>query len=205
LSEAEKVIVENDAIYVKKSGYPLYIKTADICAMTGKSNQWIGQLVSKGTLTKHRTKHGMMFEAKETIMAYCNMIEERTKEENFEISESEIEKAEAEARIKKSKAIIAEMEAEEVQGKMHRSEDVAKMTEDLIYAVRGMMIALPGRLAVDVKNAETAAEAAELIKAEVFKIMEELSQYKYDSKKYEERVRERRRWDALDTNPDDES
>jgi len=199
LSDKQMIIVENDTIYVKKSGLPLYLKTADICAMTGKSNQWIGQLVSKGTIKKHKTPHGTMFESKEAIKAYCDMLEERSKgEEDKDILEAEKEKAEAEAKIKKSKAVIEEMKAEEVLGKMHRSEDVLAITEDLIYSIRSILISLPGRLAVDVKVAETTAEVAEVIKKEVYKAMDELSNYQYDAKKYEERVRERWKWDVVD-------
>ena len=93
-------------------------------------------------------------------------------------------------------AAIAKAEADELQGKMHRSEDVAAMTTDLIYAIRGAMMALPGRLAVDVASANSPAEAAEIIRREVNKAMRELSNYRYDPKKYEERVRERRAWEA---------
>lgn len=50
----------------------------------------------------------------------------------------------AETTMKASKATIAKLEAEELKGKMHRSEDVAAMTTDLIYAIRGAMMALPG-------------------------------------------------------------
>ena len=59
----------------------------------------------------------------------------------------------------------AKAEADELQGKMHRSEDVAAMTTDLIYAIRGAMMALPGRLAVDVASANSPAEAAEIIRS----------------------------------------
>ena len=90
----------------------------------------------------------------------------------------------------------AKAEADELQGKMHRSEDVAAMTTDLIYAIRGAMMALPGRLAVDVASANSPAEAAEIIRREVNKAMRELSNYRYDPKKYEERVRDRRAWEA---------
>ena len=96
----------------------------------------------------------------------------------------------------KKRASIAKAEADELQGKMHRSEDVAAMTTDLIYAIRGAMMALPGRLAVDVASANSPAEAAEIIRREVNKAMRELSNYRYDPKKYEERVRERRAWEA---------
>ena len=118
--------------------------------------------------------------------------------------EKELEKFNAEVRIKRAKAKIAELEADEIQGIMHRSEDVAAMTEDLIYTVRGSLMALPGRLAVDVSNAQTAAEASEIIRREVFKLMEELSMYQYDPQKYEERVRSRMKWEPSGLGDEDD-
>ena len=79
---------------------------------------------------------------------------------------------------------------------MHRSEDVAAMTEDLIYTVRDSLLALPGRLAVDVAGTSTAAEAAEIVKREVYAVMKDLAQYQYDPAKYAERVRERMDWEG---------
>lgn len=193
----QDVIFEDGTVYVLRAGTPVYVKTADICAMTGKSNQWIGQLVSQGILNKKNTPHGTLFEVAKTVCAYCAMLEDRANsEEKKATNATEKEKLEAEVSIKKARAIVSVLEAKELQGKMHRSEDVAAMTEDLIFAIRGMLMALPGRLAVDVSTTSTAAEAAEMIRAEVYKVMEEISQYQYDPKKYEERVRERRKWDA---------
>ena len=40
------------------------------------------------------------------------------------------------------------------------------------------------------------SQVAEIIRREVNKAMRELSNYRYDPKKYEERVRERRAWEA---------
>lgn len=79
---------------------------------------------------------------------------------------------------------------------MHRSEDVAALTEDLLYTIRDALLSLPGRLAVDVARTGTAAEAAEVIKREVYLIMKDLSDYEYDPEKYAERVRERMDWQA---------
>ena len=193
-----EAVLEDGAVYVLRAGTPIFVKTADICAMTGKSNQWIGQLVSQGTLNKKSTPHGSLFDLLATMRAYTAMLEERlnSAEEKKAESAAEKEKQEAEISIKKAKAIITVLEAKELQGKMHRSEDVAAMTEDLIYNIRSMLLALPGRLAVDVASTQDPAEAAEIIRREVYKVMEELSNYKYDPKKYEERVRERRSWDV---------
>ena len=191
------VIVEDGATYVLRAGTGIYIKTADVCAMTGKSNQWIGQLVSQGLLNKRSTPHGSMFDLTSTMRAYCDMLEARAKagEQKAE-NEDDKERRAAETSIKKGKAIVAVLEAKELQGKMHRSEDVADMTTDLIYAIRSMLLALPGRLAVDVITAQSSAEASEIIRKEIYQIMDELSKYRYDAKQYEERVRYRRRWDA---------
>ena len=106
------------------------------------------------------------------------------------------------SRTAQYKATIAKLEADELKGTMHRAEDVAALTEDLVYTIRGALNALPGRLAVDVAAVSTPAEASEVIRKEVSKVMRELAGYHYDPKKYEERVRERRDWSERDS--DDE-
>ena len=161
----------------------------------------VGQLVAQGTLHKRSTPHGSLFDITVAMRAYCSMLEARagpakTEEEIKQEIKQEKAKAAADVTMKIAKANIAKAEADELQGKMHRSEDVAAMTTDLIYAIRGAMMALPGRLAVDVASANSPAEAAEIIRREVNKAMRELSNYRYDPKKYEERVRERRAWEA---------
>lgn len=192
----QDIAVEDGAVYVLRAGTPVYVKTADICSMIGKSNQWVGQLVAQGTLHKQSTPHGTLFDVTEAMRAYCSMLEARAgpvKSER-EVKQEEAKNA-AEVTMKVARAQIAKAEADELQGKMHRSEDVAAMTTDLIYAIRGAMMALPGRLAVDVAAAQSPAEAAEIIRREVNKAMRELSTYRYDPKKYEERVRQRRAWE----------
>ncbi|MCD8323184.1 MAG: hypothetical protein LUC89_09925 [Oscillospiraceae bacterium] len=99
--------------------------------------------------------------------------------------------------MKKAKARRAEIETAELEGRMHRSEDVEALTEDLIYAIRGALLALPGRLAVDVVNTASPAEAADVIRKEVYAVMTELSSYQYDPEKYAERVRDRQKWNAI--------
>lgn len=183
--------IRDGAVYILQAGTKVYLKTADMCAMTGKSNQWIGQLASQGVLFKVQTAHGNLYEMHDAVKAYIGNLEERQASEDDKEADLKKKQLTAEVSMKQSKALIASLDAKERQGKMHRSEDVAAMTEDLIYAIRGALLALPGRLAVDVLGAETAAEASEIIRNEVYQIMEELSGYEYDPAKYEERVRDR--------------
>lgn len=198
MAEKPEAIVGGGAVHVLQAGMPIYVKTADICAMTGKTNQWIGELTKQGVLNKEQTGQGSLYELRRNIRAYCEMLEARVKETDEEAERLDADKAKAETQIKQARAVIAIMEANELKGKMHRSEDVQAITEDLVYAIRSQLIALPGRLAVDVAEAEDAAETATIIRNEVHKLMEELSNYRYDPKRYEERVRERKSWEALE-------
>lgn len=194
MKTTEKVIYENGNVYVLQAGTPIYVKTADICGITGKSNQWIGQLTSQGTINKERTPYGSMYELADTLESYCEMLEERAKdtdEEDPEDSKIDRAKRAADAKYKQAKAVIASYEAKELSGSMHRSEDVEAMTEDLIFFLRNALMSLPGRVASEVAQVSDKSQASEVIRREVYAIMEEMAQYEYNPKKYRERVRER--------------
>ncbi|MDF2984897.1 MAG: hypothetical protein K0R50_407 [Eubacterium sp.] len=163
------------------------VSGTELAAVLGVTGRRIQQLAQDGIIESDKGKYLLT----DAVQKY---IEYRMKEKA--LSAAEKEKLDADVSIKKAKAIVSVLEAKELQGKMHRSEDVAAMTEDLIYTIRGMLMALPGRLAVDVAAISSPAEAAEFIRKEIHKVMGELSHYQYDAKKYNERVRERRSWDT---------
>ncbi len=185
---------------------PGYCKSEDLASLFGLTGQWINQLTRDGVLKKRDTPAGKRYNVVESTRSYVQYLRDKAAGRGEKgIPESkELEKFEAEVRIKQAKAQIAELEAQELQGIMHRSEDVAALTEDLLYTVRDSLLALPGRLAVDAAGTATAAEAAEIIKREVYLVMGELSAYTYDPKKYAERVRERMDWQAEHGGEDDE-
>ena len=175
------------------------VSTTELACVLGITGRRIRQLAEDGRLEKESKGRFLLCESVQRYIA--SLAKETVSEED-----RRMEKASrtADVTLKASKAQIAKMEADELRGKMHRSEDVAAMTEDLIYTVRGSLMALPGRLAVDVAAAITPAEAAEIIRKEVHALMRELVNYEYNPEKYEERVRERRNWEAGGGDVDDE-
>ncbi len=185
---------------------PGYCKAEDLANLFALTGQWINQLTRDGILKKRDTPAGKRYNVVESTRSYVQYLREKAAGRGEKgIPESkELEKFEAEVRIKQAKADIAELEAQELQGTLHRSEDVAALTEDLLYTVRDSLLALPGRLAVDVAAASTAAEAAEIIKREVYLVMKDLSGYNYDPEKYAERVRARMDWQAEHEDEDNE-
>lgn len=175
------------------------VSTTELACVLGITGRRIRQLAEDGQLEKESKGRFLLCES---VQRYIASLSKKTVSEE----DRRMEKASrtADVTLKASKAQIAKMEADELRGKMHRSEDVAAMTEDLIYTVRGSLMALPGRLAVDVAAAITPAEAAEIIRKEVHALMRELANYEYNPEKYEERVRERRNWEAGGGDVDDE-
>ena len=167
------------------------VSTTELAVVLGVSARRVQQMAQDGTVPTCRKG---CFRLADSVQRYIKFLSDGPMDDE----DKKLEKTRrvAETTMKASKATIAKLEAEELKGTMHRAEDVAAMTEDLIYTIRGALNALPGRLAVDVASANSPAEAAEIIRREVNKAMRELSNYRYDPKKYEERVRERRAWEA---------
>ncbi|MBR3767542.1 MAG: hypothetical protein IKL10_04790 [Clostridia bacterium] len=166
------------------------VGSTELASILGVTARRVQQMAQDGTITAVRRGR---FNLSDSVQRYITFISKS--DISADEKETEKKKLAAEALYKRSKARIAEMEADELDGKMHRSEDVAALTSDLVFSVRGMLMALPGRLAVDVIAAGSAAAAAEIIKKEIYFVLNELSRYKYDPRQYKERARSRREWD----------
>lgn len=78
------------------------------------------------------------------------------------------------------------------------------MTADLLYFVRGGLLALAGRCATECAASSEPAEVQQIIRREVNEILKELSEYKYDPQKYDELVRQRTNRDFDDNFSDDD-
>ena len=176
------------------------VNAAVLAALLGISSRRVQRLAQDGIIVAH--SRGKYFLG-DSVQRY---IEYRARPGvDKDVLEAEKKRLDAEVSIKQAKAIKTMMEAQELQGKMHRSEDVADMTSDLVYTIRGMLLALPGRVAVDAANLTNPVEVSALIRDEVYVIMKELAGYKYDPAKYDERVRQRMSWDniLIEDDPDD--
>ncbi len=199
---AEKVPVayDDENIFILQPRMNLFVKTPDLCILLNVTKQWIGQLVNQGDLVRTETEHGPMFNLMDSASLYRNSLTEKAKktEEEKKLDKA---KATAEVKLKVAKAAMAELQAKELQGKMHRAEDVQLFTQGLIDMVKSSLLQLPGQLAVEVSLCETAEEAQILIKDAVKDILREISEFDYDPEKYEALVRERQN---LDEKQDDD-
>ena len=178
--------------------------TQVIAKIFGVSTRRIEQLKSEGVIKGQGrpTKYDLL----PTIQSYIKYLSDKAygREQKESDTENESRKIKADADLKATKAEIADLELQELKGEMHRSEDVEAITTDLVFTIRSMMLALPGRLAIDLATIDKPPEISERIKQEVHAILLELSNYNYDAAVYKKRVRDRRGWGELARDSEDE-
>lgn len=169
--------------------------TAVIASIFGVTNSRIGQLKKEGVIVGQGNP--AKYDLLPTIKAYIRYLSDKAygREKKEVAVQLEEDKLRAEVAIKQAKAQAAEMELQELQGKLHRAEDVEAITTDHVLFLRSMLMAMPGKLAVDLAGNHTAAEQAERVKREVYFILNQLADYKYDPEEYKKRVMERQGWE----------
>ncbi len=177
MADEEKIVTIDDESITDK---------ASIARILGLSVRRIEQLAQDGVIVPVvRGKYAIG----DTIRRYIKKLTDNpVDEEDIKLDKN---RRIAETAIKANKAAMAKIQLAEMQGKMYREEDIAAVTEDLIYAFRGALMALPGRISMDLVGIKTAAEAAQIVQAETHKIMRELAQYEYDPKVYQARINAR--------------
>lgn len=174
-----------------------------IAKIFGVTTRRVEQLKAEGVIQGQGkpTKYDLL----PTIQAYIRYLSDKAhgREKKERAAELEEAKLTAEVDIKKAKAQAAQMELEELQGKLHRAEDVEAIMTDHVLFLRSMLMAMPGKLAVDLAGDHTAAEQAERVKKECYYILNNLADYRYDPEVYKKRVMERQGWEAHRGDADD--
>ena len=165
-----------------------------IAKIFGVSTRRVEQLKTEGVIRGQGkpTKYDLL----PTIQAYIRYLSDKAngREKKETDAQLETEKLTAEKRIKTAKAEMAELELKELKGELHRASDVEAITTDHVLYMRSMLMAMPGKLAVDLAAIQTASEAAERVKQEVYYILNNLATYRYDPDEYKRRVKERQGW-----------
>ena len=171
---------------------PLRVNAQTVAQVFGLTVRRIQQLTQDGILVTEADGKRRVYDLPDTVQRYIRYVSERLNAKSG-IGAAEIERRKelAEAELKEAKAEIASLDLKELWGKMHRSEDVEQKTMELVYAIRAMLQALPGRLAMDLAAITKPAEVSERLKTEINHVLSQLSNHEYDAEAYKECVRER--------------
>lgn len=168
------------------------VTTAQLAEVLGLTIQRIGQLRKEGVLDGGDGRRPR-FDLAKSVQAYVRFCVDSARGRTPDDAGAEKRKLQAEADYKQAKARQEEIKLAELEGRMHSAEDVEAATTELVYAVRSMLLAMPGRVAVDAAG-KTAAEVSDVVGAEARAILESLAGFRYDPAKYAAMVREREGW-----------
>lgn len=151
------------------------------------------QLQRQGVIKKADRSMYNFFEQNRRYIEYIRR-DGRSEDERAATDEKRREKMDADKRYKLAKAEAQEIELAELRSQMHRAEDVQRIWTDHIMLLRAMLLALPGKCALDCAAADTPAAAREIVKREAYEILNQLAEYEYSPDEYAARVRDRRGW-----------
>lgn len=130
----------------------------------------VHQLVKMGVLIKEgRGRYPLI----PNIQAYIKFWQERAVGAR-EMGEAPDYRAEK-ARLIKAQADKAEMEAEQLRGRLLDAEIVEQEWGKVLSNLRQALLAIPSKIAQAVSNAKDAAEAEEIIRAQIYEALNELS------------------------------
>lgn len=183
---------ESTAAMPKKN----YVDAKQVALLFGLTVRRIQQLTQDGILQTEMVGKQRKYDLLGTVRRYIEYLQRRVETKSGgngtqEDADNESRRLRADADLKQTKAAIAQLEYEEIQGRMHRSEDVEALTNDLVFTIRGMLLALPGRLAIDLAAIDSPNEISTRVRKEVDAILNELANYKYNPDAYKKRVRDR--------------
>lgn len=169
-----------------------FVPTSFVAKFLNLSGERVRQISDQGLLEYKQVGNGRRFDLIPTVNTYLEYLKKQGR--NTSNLPDDARKMKADADWKEAKAEIEQMKRDELKGSLHSSEDVEKITADMVMAIRAQILALPGMCAVDCAEAATPAEAAGIIKNAVNDILNGLTEYEYDPAKYKELVKEREDW-----------
>lgn len=168
------------------------------------SERRIQQLTQEGILPAvKRTKEGNQYDLIPTIQRYIYYLQDLVNNRTKSTEDQEKQRLDAEIKLKEAKAEIAHLDLKVLKADVLRVEDVRAYVEDLAATTKALLTALPGRLAMDVLNVNTAAEVSEIIDVAIIEILNVLKDYEFTIDFYKQRVAERN-GRSVDENEDDE-
>lgn len=170
------------------------VSSSVVAEALGFTDRRIRQLVDDGVLPARKVGKLLKFDLLEAVRAYIDYLREQLKTRDVSDGDLSEQKLQAEVDFRRAKAAEENLMLAELEGNMHRSEDVEASFEQLVYTMRSDLIAVPGRVAIDAAKAETPATAEKVVREAINEVLGHLADFRYDPAFYRKLVRDRRGW-----------
>lgn len=173
-----------------------FISTRALAILLNLTSERVRQLEDEGTLISITKSGKKYFDLTPNIQSYIQHLKAKAKDKG-DVQADELTAAQiqmADLRYKTARAGKMELELAELEGQMHRAEDIEIIIGDMVARLRAAILSLPGRLAVDTAEAKTPMEASAIIKRAVDDLLNDTAAYKYNAADFKKLVSEREKW-----------
>lgn len=177
---------------VKNSEDKKLVTTKQVAKFFNRGERRVQQLTQQGILPAvKKTREGNLYDLMQTTQRYIQFLQEAIDNRSKATEEQERQRLDADIKLKEAKAEIALLDLKELKAEMLRAEDVQAFVEDLAATTKSLLMAFPGRLAMDLPNESTAAERSAIIEEAVYEVLNQLKEYEFSVDYYKKRVAER--------------
>lgn len=154
-------------------GENLVVSSSQLAKILGYTTARIRQLDKENAFVKvGRGK----YDVTASIQSFINyQVEKKTASDDEDLNKLKEETLWTRARRKKS-----ELEYKIMSGELHRSEDVEEVMNAMLASFRAQLLAFPTKAAAKVTGQTEIMAVKELLKVEIYEVMEELSNYDPD-------------------------
>lgn len=161
------------------------IRAEDFARALGITVRRLQQLRAEGALVTQQSEFGQRYHLVKSLFALVKFYMTR------QDLASEKERAiRADADYKEKRAALIQIELDKRNGEVHEGRHVRELINGMILDVRAGVLAIPGRIAVDLMRCSSEAEAARVVQLAINDFLRSLSAHKYDPKKFKKLIEE---------------
>lgn len=161
------------------------VSSSVVAEQLGISRRTVTRLATSGVLTAAKDDRGHFTFDLETALAEYEAYNTAGDDEGVDWN---VENKKADTRNKTIKGDMLQLELDEMRGKYHRSEFVEDAINDLVFAVRSHLSALPGKLGPELAEVADTAACVEAVKRECNAVLADLARYRYNPGVFRQRL-----------------
>lgn len=153
------------------------VTEVELAEYLGLSTRRIRQLYKEGVVIKSQRGR---YDLKQSVLGYINSIRQQEKKMNDSIEKLKITKEATSLQHEQLKKRKTELQVQEMEKKLHRSEDVEFFWNTMVIAAKSRLTSIPVKCSPLLVGIEDRKEIQAILKREVAEALNEIANYDVD-------------------------
>lgn len=153
------------------------VTEVELAEYLGLSTRRIRQLSKEGVVIKSQKAR---YDLKKSVLGYINSIRQQEKQMDSNIEKLKLTKEATSLQHEQLKKRKTELQVQEMEKKLHRSEDVEYFWNAMVLAAKSRLTAIPVKCAPLLVGIEDRKEIQSILKREVAEALNEVADYDVD-------------------------